>query len=211
MSACGHEVCAILWAGAALPVLRAGSVLPFPAASPGMWEPAWLLRGLQGSRAGQAVPLPLLPPRGISCCLWPGLAPLCCPRSCLLFLLTDQDLLAVRGWLKVRVTLGGSGHSGAHRDFPDRERGAGTGKSHGWELDPCTSLSPSQACTTVLKRVGCRKREGQAVNVASWQPPPAWGLSACELNQKGSQQGDPGDKVTSEPSIRWLGAAPPPG
>lgn len=41
-----------------------------------------------------------------------------------------------------------------------------------------------------------------------WQPLPAWGFSACELHQKGSLQDDPGDKVTSEPSIRWLGASP---
>lgn len=43
------------------PGLSAGSMLPFPAASPGMWESAWLLRV---SLAGQAVPLPLLPPSG---------------------------------------------------------------------------------------------------------------------------------------------------
>lgn len=188
-----------------------------------MWEPAWLLRGSQGSLAGQAVPLPLLPP-------WAGVYGqdyLCSAAPGAVSSSSSQTrihlLLPVPGWLKVRVTLGGSVHTGAHRDFPDGERGAGTGKSQ-MEEPPgcCRGAGPlpqplpipapcAQAWAVVLKRVGCRKRERQGGSAASWQPLPAWGLSACELNQKGSQQGDPGDKVTSEPSIRWLRAAPSPG
>lgn len=101
------------------------------------------------------------------------------------------------------MTLGGSGRAGAHRGFSDRERGAGTVKSQGWSSPEGWSPAPLPipARPVVLERVGCRRRGGQA---GSWSS----AASVYELNQKGSQQGDPGDKVTSEPSIRWLGAAP---
>lgn len=166
-------------------------MLPFPAASLGMWEPARFLRGSQGSLADQAVPLPLLPPRGTSWCLWPPLALLCCPRSrLLLLLLTDQDPSAPAegqgdlGWLRPFWGLQG---------FPRQ----GKGSRH--SSIPPAPASPHRGCA----ESGGMQEEGRAARDCGC-------LAACQLNQKGSQQGDPGDKVTSEPSIRWLRAAPSP-
>lgn len=58
------------------------------------------------------------------------------------------------------MTLGGSGRSGAYRDFPGRERGAGTVKSHPHQPLPIAA---------VLNPVGCRRRGEQAGTAAAWQ------------------------------------------
>lgn len=146
-----HEVCAIrLWAQEH-PARFESCVLD--PCCPCQHIPG-LSQGSQGSLAAQAVSLPLLPPQDTSGCLWlcsaaPGATSSSSSRTRIRLLLPV--------WLKVRVTLCGSGHPGL----------AGisqTGKGerallnphgfHGWTL--------GQAWAVVLKWVGCRQGEGRA-------------------------------------------------
>lgn len=99
-------------------------------------------RRAPGSLAGQAVPLPLLPPRDMSWCLCPGLALLFCPRSRLLFLLTDQDPSAPAsvGMAEGQGDLGWLRPYWGSQGFPREGRRAGSVKSHGIEQPPGPAL-----------------------------------------------------------------------
>lgn len=85
--------------------------------------------------------LPLLPPWETGWCLCKGLVLLsyaAAPGAISLSSLQTRIRLPLpaQGWLKVGVTLGGSGRAEACRDFPGRERGAGTVLGKGGSRSP---------------------------------------------------------------------------